>query len=347
MPITRAPRAAVIGYGFAGKSFHAYLISITPGLELHGVMARSPEKQELIRARGDCRLYSSFDEVIDDPDVDLVVLATPNDWHAPLAIQALHAGKNVVTDKPMCLNLQECDAMIAAAEESGKLLSTFQNRRWDGDYLTVRKLMQGGELGEVRWIEAAWQNFGAPGRWRGESIEKGGGRLFDLGAHLLDQQLQLFPGRVAGVYCRLDFGFEGREVESEALVALHFEDDSTAVCDVSSLSAARKPRFVLHGSKSSFIKNGLDPQEKAMIAGDIDSAQEDPQSYGVIRDGKSETLVPTLLGHWRSYYENIRDVLQSKASPAVPMHQTRRVMAVLDAARQSARTGQIVAPDGG
>lgn len=347
MPTTHAPRAAVIGYGFAGKSFHSYLISITPGLELHGIMARSPEKQDLIRARHNCRLYETFDEVINDDAIDLVVLATPNDLHAPLAIQASQAGKNVVTDKPMCLNLQECDAMIAAAEKSGKLLSTFQNRRWDGDYLTVRKLMQAGDLGEVRWIEAAWQNFGAPGRWRGESIEKGGGRLFDLGAHLLDQLLQLFPARVTGVYCRMDFGFEGREVESEALVTLHFADGRTGVCDTSSLSAARKPRFVLHGSKGSFIKNGLDPQENAMKAGDIDSAQEDPQNYGLLRDGKTQTIVPTLPGRWRSYYENIRDVLNGEAAPAVPMHETRRVTAVLDAARESARTGQVIAPDGG
>ncbi len=341
-PLDHAPRAVVIGYGFAGRSFHAYLLSITPGLELHGIMARSPEAQSQIRERGDCRLYRDFDEVLADPDVDLVVLATPNEHHAPLAIRALQAGKNVVTDKPMCLNLAQCDAIIEAAQASNRLLTTFQNRRLDGDFLTARKLIEDGILGDVRWIEMAWQNFGSPGRWRGESPDLGGGRLFDLGAHLLDQMLQLFPSTVGGVYCRMDFGFEGRAVESECLVTLHFQDGRTSVCDFSSRCAIKKPRFTLHGERATWQKFGLDPQERAMIDGDIDAAREDPQLFGTLSDGQSETRIETLPGRWRSFYENIRDALRGDAQLLVTPAQTRRVMAVLDAARESARTGQVV-----
>ncbi len=340
--LDHAPRAVVIGYGFAGRSFHAYLVSITPGLELRGIMARSPEAQSQIRERGDCRLYLDFDEVLADPEVDLVVLATPNEHHAPLAIRALGAGKNVVTDKPMCLNLAQCEAMIEAAQNSNRLLATFQNRRFDGDYLTARQLMSDGVLGKVRWIEMAWPNFGPPSRWRGESPELGGGRLFDLGAHLLDQMLQLFASAVEGVYCRMDFGFEGRTVESECLVTLHFADGRSGVCDISSRSAIKKPRFTLHGDRATWEKFGLDPQERAMIGGDIDAAREDPQLFGMLSDGQSETLIETLLGRWRSFYENIRDALRGDAELLVTPDQTRRVMAVLDAARESARTGQVV-----
>jgi scyllo-inositol 2-dehydrogenase (NADP+) len=344
LPLSHAPRAVVVGYGFAGRSFHAYLLSITPGLELHGIMARSPEAQAKIRERGDCRLYLDFEEVLADPGVDLVVLATPNEHHAPLAIAALNAGKNVVTDKPMCLDLAQCDAMIEAAHQSNRLLATFQNRRWDGDFLTARQLMEDGALGEMRWIEMAWQNFGAPGHWRGQSPELGGGRLFDLGAHLLDQMLQLFPGSVEGVYCRQDFGFPDRAVESECLVALHFEDGRTGVCDISSRCAIKKPRFTLHGERATWQKFGLDPQERAMIDGDIDAAREDPELFGTLSDGRTQTRIETLPGRWRSFYENIRDALRGDAPLEVTPQQTRRVMAVLDAARESSRTGQVVKP---
>lgn len=342
--VSHAPRVVVVGYGFAGRCFHAYLVSITPGLELHGIMARSPEAQHKIRERGGCRLYLDFEEVLADPDVDLVVLATPNEHHAPLAIRALGAGKNVVTDKPMCLNLSQCDAMIEAAQKSDRLLATFQNRRFDGDYLTARQLMEDGALGDVRWIEMAWQNFGAPGHWRGQSPEVGGGRLFDLGAHLLDQMLQLFPFPVQGVYCRMDFGFPDRSVESECLVVLHFADGRTGVCDISSRCAIKKPRFTLHGERATWEKFGLDPQERAMIDGDIDAAREDPQEFGTLCDGRTQTRIETRPGRWRSFYENIRDALRGEAELLVTPQQTRRVMAVLDAARESARTVQVVKP---
>ncbi|HOF89417.1 MAG TPA: Gfo/Idh/MocA family oxidoreductase, partial [Armatimonadota bacterium] len=192
----REPRAVVIGYGFAGRSFHSYLIGITPGLRLHGVASRDAATRARIVAERSCRAYASFDAVLDDPEVDLVVLATPNSTHCALAIQALHAGKHVVTDKVMCLTLDECDRMIAAAAESGKLLSVFQNRRWDGDFLTLKSLIADGRLGEPRWIEMAWQGFGAWGGWRGQAA-MGGGKLYDLGAHLIDQLVLLFPQPIA------------------------------------------------------------------------------------------------------------------------------------------------------
>src|SRR5689334_17367615 len=131
-------RTAVIGYGFAGRSFHAYLIKLAPGLKLEGIASRNAVTREKIVAEQGCKAYASPEEALADPEVDLVVLATPSSTHAPLAIAALDAGKNVVTDKVMCLTLAECDAMLAAAERNGKLLTVFQNRRLDGDYLTVK-----------------------------------------------------------------------------------------------------------------------------------------------------------------------------------------------------------------
>ncbi|MEZ4861232.1 MAG: Gfo/Idh/MocA family oxidoreductase [Caldilineaceae bacterium] len=337
------PRAAVIGYGYAGRSFHSYLINITPGLTLHGVASSDPAKREQIVQERGCRAYASFEEVIADPLIDLVVLATPNDRHAELAIRAMEAGKAVVTDKPMCVTLAEADRMLATAERTGAMLSIFQNRRWDGDFLTVRGLLAAGELGKVRWIEMAWQRWGAPRGWRG-TAEKGGGRLYDLGAHLLDQLLVLCPQPVAGVYCRIHYDFPDRDVESHALVSVHFADGTTGICDLSSMAAIEKPRFHLFGDKATFCKYGLDPQEDAMRAGAIDSAVEPEANYGVLHNGVTQRVISTVPGRWRSYYENIRDVLTGQAELAVKPAEVRRVMAVFDAAQRSAQSGAVVAP---
>lgn len=335
------PRAVVIGYGFAGKCFHSYLIGITPGLRLHGVASRDAATRARIETERGCRAYASFEEVLADPDVDLVVLATPNSTHCDLAIQALRAGKHVVTDKVMCLTLDECDRMIAASRESGRLLSVFQNRRWDGDFLTLKSLIADGKLGDPRWIEMAWQGFGAWGGWRGQAV-MGGGKLYDLGAHLIDQLVLLLPQTIERVYCRMHHDLPVTDTESQAMVVIEFAGGATAVCDASSLAAIQKPRIHAFGTGGTFIKYGVDPQEASMIAEHIDNAVEDPSLYGRYSDGKSETVIPTLPGRWRSYYENIRDVLTTGTEPAVKLSEVRRAIAVLDAAFQSARERRVV-----
>ena len=300
-------RTAVIGYGFAGRCFHSYLIGLAPGLTLAGIASRDEQTRERIMAERGCRAYETFDEVIADPDIDLVVLATPNHTHADLAVQALDAGKHVVSDKVMCLSLADCDRMTEAAKRNDCFLSVFQNRRWDGDFLTLQKLIAGGDLGNVRWVEMAWQGFGAWGGWRGKT-ELGGGRFYDLGAHLVDQAVMLFSQRVETVYCRMHKDFPDADVESEALIIVTFAGGGTVVCDLSSLTTISKPRFLAHGDQATFEKYGLDPQEAAMIAGDIDVATEPPASNGRIRHrDKAEHLVSTLPGRWRNYYENIAE----------------------------------------
>ena len=184
------PNVVVIGYGFAGRCFHAYLVGLASGLNLYGIStSRSEARDEIQRDLG-VKTFRHFDEVLADPAVDLVVLATPNDLHAPHAIQALAAGKHVVTDKPMCLSIAEADQMIAASQAHDRLLSVFQNRRWDGDFLAVKNALAQGLLGDPFLLEMFWGQYGPPRGWR--SIARhGGGKFFDLGAHLVDQALQL------------------------------------------------------------------------------------------------------------------------------------------------------------
>ncbi len=334
-------QTAVIGYGFAGRCFHSYLIGLTPGLSLAGIASRDPQTREKITRDRRCHAYASFEEVLEDPKVQLVVLATPNAVHCEQAVRALSAGKHVVTDKIMCLSLNECKQMIAASEQNGRFLSVFQNRRWDGDFLTVRSLLDAGKLGDLRYAELSWQGFGPWGGWRGQA-EMGGGRFFDLGAHLIDQLLLLFEKPAERVYAIIRRDYEGTDIDSEALIVVSFAGGGTGVCDLSGTSALSKPRWRVQGTRGTFVKHGLDPQEKAMIEGNIDDAHEPEELYGRFHDNQAEIVVPTLPGRWRSYYESVAASLQHNAPPSVPLEDARNAMAVIDAALRSAASGQAV-----
>lgn len=333
--------AVVVGYGTSGKSFHCYLIELTDGLNLHGVVSSKEEKRREIVDEHGCEAFPTLEAALADAEVDLIVIATPNSTHAEIAIQAMDAGKNVVTDKVMCLSVAEFDRMVDAAGRNSVFLNCFQNRRWDGDYLTVQKLMEEGKFGGVRWLEMAWQGFNAWGGWRGNA-EMGGGRLYDLGAHLIDQACMIFPGPLKSVYCRMHHDYDETDTESEALVVITFEEGQTAVCDVSSMAAIEKPRFYVRGPGGTYRKYGLDPQEAVMLDGDIDAAEEPEELYGTFSDGNNETTIATVNGRWRTYYENIRDVLHHDADPAVKLPELRRQISVIDAAFTSADSGQVV-----
>ncbi len=337
-------QTVVVGYGFAGRDFHCYLIRLAEDLALRGVVSGDAAKRSRVEAEQGCRTYATLDEALADPGVDLIVLATPNATHADLAVKALDAGKHVVTDKLMCLTLADCDRMIGASERAGRLLTVFQNRRFDGDFLTAQRLIADGRLGDLRWAEMAWQGFSAMGGWRGQAA-MGGGRLYDLGAHLIDQLCLLFPQEIETVYCRMRHDWPGSDTESEALLVVTFEGGGTAVCDLSSMAAISKPRFYLRGTGGAYRKCGLDPQERAMLSGDIDAAREDPATFGTYSDGATTSVVETLPGRWRSYYENVADVLLRGAAPCVRLPEMRRQIAVIEAAVRSGQTGEVVRPN--
>lgn len=339
--LNRAARVAIIGYGRWGRQCHAHLIERAPGLELYAIASGSAEKRAQIEANHGCRAYESIEQVLADDAVDLVVLATPNDTHRPMSIAALEAGKHVVTDKVMCLSMAEFEAMSQAAQQNNRLLTVFQNRRLDGDLRTLQAAMSDGLLGEVRWIEMAWQGMGMWGGWRAQS-EHGGGRFYDLGAHLADQAQLLFPQPIESVFCRTQHDFPDVDVESQCTIIIAFEGSRTAVIDLSSLTAYAKPRFEARGSKATFVKHGLDAQEDALIKGDIDLAREKPEMYAKVLGNGAEQVLETVPGRWRDYYENIARVLQSGEQPIVTLASARRTMQILDAALRSAQSGQAV-----
>ena len=342
------PNVAVIGYGFAGRCFHAYLVGLADGLNLYGIATSRDEARAEIQSKLDVKTFATFAEVLADPAVDLVILATPNDLHAPHAIQAMDAGKHVVTDKPMCLSLTEADQMIAASKANDRLLSVFQNRRWDGDYLGVKETIADGRLGEPFLYELFWGQFGQPRGWRSEAAH-GGGKFFDLGAHMVDQILQLVDAPLEQVYARFHSGAVlDLDIEAHALAVYRFANGVEARVETSSLAHRSKPRWYVLGTEGALVKEGLDPQEKAMIAGDIDSATEAPENYARLYspgDGQTaETILDPTPGCWRSYYENIADALTGRAELAVTAASVRQTLVAIEAARLSAAEGRVIIP---
>jgi predicted dehydrogenase len=342
--------SVVVGYGYSGQRIHVPLIRLAPEVRLWGVCSGDAAKREQVRQGLGCRTYERFEQVLEDSEVKLVVLATPNALHASQAIAALRAGKHVVVDKPMCLSSAEANEMMGCAEAQRRVLTVFHNRRLDGDYLTLKHLMESGELGEVRWLEMAWQRPGLPRTWK-QQAGSGGGRLLDLGSHLLDQTLQLFRAKVVSVYCRMHHDWPGVDIESHAMLTLSFADGRTAVIDTGSMSHVPKPRILAVGDKATYVKHGMDPQDAALAAGDIDSARELPSQWGEVADGKTTRPIETLQGRWRSFYGNVGRVLQGEDSFAgrdnllVKPGEVARVVRILELAGRSAVDGAVQSAD--
>ncbi|MEE8291766.1 MAG: Gfo/Idh/MocA family oxidoreductase [Candidatus Tectomicrobia bacterium] len=339
------PNVVVVGYGYAGRCFHTYLVRQTPSLHLYGIVTSRATAREHIQQHLRLKTFDHFEDVLADPQVDLVVLATPNDLHAPQAIQALAAGKHVVTDKPMCLNVAEAEAMIAASRQHQRLLSVFQNRRWDGDFLTVRQVLEAGLLGTPFLLQTVWLRHGQPRGWSG-ARQRGGGVLLDLGSHLIDQAVQLLGGPVDQVYARCHTNLWANDVDDHVHCMLHFASGVDVHITVSSVAQRSMRRWHVLGTRGALLKEGFDAQERAMVAGDIDAAREDPAHYARVfctaTEQPAERVIETVPGRWRSYYENIAGVLHNQEVLAVTPESSRTVMAILDAAKQSAATQQVV-----
>jgi scyllo-inositol 2-dehydrogenase (NADP+) len=327
-------RVGLVGYGLAGSVFHAPLIRACERMELCAVFTT---RDAPARVR-------SLDELIDCSD--LVVVASPNRTHFPIAKSALEAGRHVVVDKPFTVTLEEADELIALAEERQCVLSVFHNRRWDSDYLTVRDILP--RLGEIMLFEAHWDRFRPqikPG-WR-EQPEPGGGVFSDLGPHLIDQALQLF-GMPEAVSADIAVQRPAAAVDDYFDVTLHY--GAKRVClRCSSLIAAPRPRFALQGTQGSYVKSGLDPQEAQLKSG----LQPSKESFGldpvdgvfVGADGRAEP-VPTKRGDYLAFYAGVAAAILDGAPPPVSAQEARDGLALISLARRAADEGRTLAVQG-
>ncbi|MCY3680590.1 MAG: Gfo/Idh/MocA family oxidoreductase [Gemmatimonadetes bacterium] len=343
-------RVGLVGYGLGGKVFHAQLIQMAPDLELYAVCSRSLEKRQDAEADfPQIVTYDSFDALLTDDNIDLVVLATPHDTHAPMAIRAMDAGKHLVTDKIMCLNESEALAMIEASERNQVLLSVYQNRRWDGDFLTLQHILAEGILGDIYTIESNITTYGGPHvGWRAWK-KYGGGRVLDWGAHLVDQALRLYGSTVETVFADLQYRYpkDKADVEALSLIHLRFANGVRYFIELGTAWMYAKPRYHVRGSLGSFRKYGIDPQEAAMKSGVFGVlVPEDPARYQlrVIND-RGQTVehpVSPLFGSYRTYYDNVGAALVHGEELLVKPEECLKAIRVIDAIRLSAEREEVV-----
>jgi predicted dehydrogenase len=354
----RALRVGLIGYGLAGSVFHAPLIHSIDDFVLDTIVTANPARQAGAVARypGVHTVPSAEDLWPGSAELDLVVVASPNRWHVPLATAALRAGLAVVVDKPVTATAAEAASLGDLADEMGVMLSVFQNRRWDSDFLTLRHLIEAGELGPVWRFESRFERWRpTPSeRWResGDPADVGG-LLYDLGSHLVDQALVLF-GPVSRVYAEVVVRRPGARVDDDAFVALEHTSGVRSHLWVNVIAAQPGPRLRALGSHATFEKYGLDLQEATLAKGSVPGpgwGSEPEGSWGILTTGgaANETTarrVPSVPGNYPAYYRGIAAALRGAVPPPVTAQEAVSTMAVLDAAVTSARQGVTVSLPG-
>jgi scyllo-inositol 2-dehydrogenase (NADP+) len=338
----RRIEVGLIGYGLAGRVFHAPVIQHVPRLHLAAVATSRIDGLEGLAP--DVRRVATPEAIIADPAIELVVIASPNQTHFPLADAALRAGKHVVVDKPFMISCDDADAVIFLANRSGLLLSAFHNRRWDGDFLTVRNIVESKKLGALVHFEARWDRFRpqVPAGWR-HAPGPGAGLLSDLGPHLIDQVIELL-GPAEWISADLAQQRDGALVDDYFEIILHY-GEMRAIVGASSIAAAPRPRFLVQGFEASFVKHGLDPQERQLASGmapaDPAYGEDQPDSYGTLTSAEGTSQrIPTERGRYDLFYEGVADAIRNGAPAPVEAADARLGLAVIELARVSAREGR-------
>lgn len=359
----RRIRTGVVGYGLGGRVFHAPFASAVPSLELTAIVQRTGESAR--DAYPAVPLLRSFEELL-ATDVELVCISTPSNTHYALSKQALLAGKHVVCDKPVTVTAAEAEDLEATAKAQGVLMVPFQNRRWDGDFLTLKSIIESGRAGRTVSLDSRFDRYRPlqkPGAWRDDT--NGGGLLYDIGPHLIDQAVALFgrPGRVwANV--RRDRDEQGQTPDAFDLHLWFTGQDGreiTVRLGSTVLAVNPGPRYRLQGTAGSYVKFGLDPQEPAIVAGatvpHMDSAEpwlDEPESaWGTLSVAPDpadpgtveQSQLPTSRGDYRVFYRNVADTVLGRAEQAVPARAAVHVARIIELALQSEQEGRVVPVD--
>lgn len=338
-------RVALIGYGLGGRSFHAPLIAVTPGLRLDTIVTSNAQRREQALAEHPAaRLVASAGDIFERArDFDLVVVTTPNRTHVPLARRALEAGLAVVVDKPLAPTSAEARELCELAREKKLMLTVYHNRRFDGDFRTVMRLVRERALGDVHRFESRFERWRPElkGGWREKADpQEAGGLLYDLGSHLIDQALLLF-GPVADVYAELDARRPGAQVDDDVFVAITHKNGVRSHLWMSVLAADRAPRFRLFGANGTYTKFGMDVQEDALRSGQrpgaVDWGEEPRGNWGRIATGTEASPVPTDRGAYQEFYSAVAASLTTGAPPPVDPTDAAAVIEVIEAANVRAR----------
>ncbi len=334
-------------YGMSGMVFHGPLLGSHHGFRITRILERS--KNNAAGKYPDALATKTYGEILRDREIELVVVNTPDHLHHEMTMRALKTGKHVVVEKPFTLTTEQADEIIELATRKGLMVSVFQNRRWDGDFLTVKKVINSGSLGKLVSFESHFDRFRnyVQDSWK-ERKQFGTGTLYNLGSHMIDQALQLF-GLPEYLFADVRAQRPGSEVDDSFDLFLHYPEVKCLVRG-SYLVKEQGARYVLHGTHGSFVKSGIDPQEEDLKAGKLPEANswgtDAPEMYGLLNSESGETekreRIPTIPGNYMAYYDNIYNHLRNGSELAVTPNEAMDVIRVIEAAYISAREGRTV-----
>ncbi len=341
-------KTGIASYGMSGLVFHAPLLHVNPGFEMLKIVERSYKGSK--ERYPDVHVVRSFDELINDEQLELIIVNTPDATHFDYSKKALEAGKHVVVEKPFTMNSDEARKLIALAKKQDRLLSVFQNRRWDGDYLTVKKVIQEELLGRLVSFEShfdRYRNFIQSNTWK-EEPNVGAEIVYNLGAHMIDQAYDLF-GKPIGVFAEIGIQRTNGKVDDFYNIVLKY-DKLNVNLKSSYLVREEGPRYIVHGTEGSFLKWGIDPQEADLKAGKypdvLDWGKEPKKLWGKLNselNGLHFTgRIETIPGNYQAYYDNVYEVIRNGAELTVKPEQSLSVIRIIEAAIESNRSGNLV-----
>lgn len=350
MPDTSDIRVAVIGFGLGGSTFHAPFVAATPGLKLAAIVTGEPGRRaQAEREYPDVAVVPSADALWDRAgELDLVVVTTPNRTHVPLALAALERGLHAVVDKPFAPTASQARRLVETAQRARRTVIPFHNRRWDGDLLTVRRLLAEGALGDVHHFESRYERWRAvrKPRWcEPGAHDNAEGIIYDLGVHLIDQALHLF-GPVTHVYAETDRLHPDVTVEDDAFIALTHASGVRSHLYATVAAAQLGPRFTVLGKRAAYVKFGMDPQEEALKGGARPGGagwgEEPDEQWGTLGAGDEVRPLRTEPGAYQHFYQGVASALRDGAPPPVSADDAVAGLVVIDAAYRSASERRVV-----
>ena len=338
-------KTAIIGYGLSGSKFHAPFIQDMKEFELSAIVVRQPEKIRL--QVEDIPVFDSIEKLLEElPEIELVIISTPTPTHYSVAKTAIQAGKHLIVEKPFVVTAEEGEELISLAKEYSTVLSVYQNRRWDSDYLTVKSLMDSGKLGSVHTIEMNWDRYRKEvrDRWKEADIP-GSGVFYDLAPHMIDQALCLW-GEPYAIYGNMQKQREGAKATDYFHVVLEYEQGSILIRG-GTLVAAQTPRFVVHGSEGSYIICGHDPQEAQLQAGirpmDEEYGKQDENRVSIfVKPDGTQEQIEVKKGHYADYFKQVADAIREGRPVPVTGEEGLAVIRLIEAGIESAKEKKIV-----